>query len=79
VAWHRLRPEQAGKATIRVIGGPLYTLPKSRGFTMGRSQRDKLRSRNHGRLLQQPVGEPIAAAPADQAGAEMVLLKTRWR
>ncbi len=25
VAWHRLRPEQAQKATIRVIGGPLYT------------------------------------------------------
>ena len=25
VAWHRLRPELAQKATIRVIGGPLYT------------------------------------------------------
>jgi hypothetical protein len=25
VAWHRLRPEQAQKATIRVIGVPLYT------------------------------------------------------
>jgi len=25
VAWHRLRPEQAQRATIRVIGGPLHT------------------------------------------------------
>jgi len=25
VAWHRLRPEQARAATIRVIGGILYT------------------------------------------------------
>jgi hypothetical protein len=24
VAWHRLRPEQALKASIRVIGGQLY-------------------------------------------------------
>ena len=25
MAWHRLRPEQARAATIRVIGGTLYT------------------------------------------------------
>jgi hypothetical protein len=25
MAWHRLRPEQARAATIRVIGGILYT------------------------------------------------------
>jgi hypothetical protein len=25
LAWHRLRPEQTRTATIRVIGGPLYT------------------------------------------------------
>jgi hypothetical protein len=25
MAWHRLRPEQARAATIRVIGGVLYT------------------------------------------------------
>jgi hypothetical protein len=25
MAWHRLRPEQAQKASIRVIGGILYT------------------------------------------------------
>jgi hypothetical protein len=24
-AWRRLRPEQAQRATIRIIGGPLYT------------------------------------------------------
>jgi hypothetical protein len=24
-AWHRLRPEQARSASIRIIGGPLYT------------------------------------------------------
>jgi hypothetical protein len=23
-AWHRLRPEQAQRASIRIIGGPLY-------------------------------------------------------
>jgi hypothetical protein len=23
-AWHRLRPEQARNASIRIIGGPLY-------------------------------------------------------
>ena len=26
MAWHRLRPEQARAATIRVIGGTLYTV-----------------------------------------------------
>jgi hypothetical protein len=24
MAWHRLRPEQARAATIRVVGGPVY-------------------------------------------------------
>jgi hypothetical protein len=24
-AWHRLRPEQTKRATIKVIGGPVYT------------------------------------------------------
>jgi hypothetical protein len=31
MAWHRLRPEQAQRASIRIIGGQLYTaadLPK---------------------------------------------------
>ena len=25
MAWHRLRPEQAQRASIRIIGGPLFT------------------------------------------------------
>jgi hypothetical protein len=25
MAWHRLRPEQTKRATIKVIGGPVYT------------------------------------------------------
>jgi len=25
MAWHRLRPEQAQRASIRIIGGQLYT------------------------------------------------------
>ena len=25
MAWHRLRPEQAKRATIKAIGGPVYT------------------------------------------------------
>ena len=25
MAWHRLRPEQARAATIRVVGGPVYS------------------------------------------------------
>ena len=25
IAWHRLPPEQRQRATIRVMGGPLYT------------------------------------------------------
>jgi len=66
------RRKRRPSASLAVRSTPL---PKSRGFTMGRSQRDKLRSRNHGRVLQRPIGEPIAAALADQAGAEMVLLK----
>jgi hypothetical protein len=28
MAWHRPRPEQAQRATIRVIGGPLHTAPR---------------------------------------------------
>jgi len=35
VAWHRLRPEQAQKATIRVIGGPLYTAAEIPRLTYG--------------------------------------------
>jgi hypothetical protein len=26
MAWHRLRPEQTKRATIKVIGGPVYSL-----------------------------------------------------
>jgi hypothetical protein len=33
--WHRLRPEQAQGATIRVIGGPLYTAAEIRRFHYG--------------------------------------------
>jgi hypothetical protein len=33
--WHRLRPEQAQRATIRVIGGPLYTAAEIRRFHYG--------------------------------------------
>jgi hypothetical protein len=25
MAWHRLRPEQTKRATIKVFGGPVYT------------------------------------------------------
>ena len=25
MAWHRLRPEQTKRATIKVFGGPIYT------------------------------------------------------
>ena len=25
MAWHRLRPEQTKRATIKVLGGPVYT------------------------------------------------------
>lgn len=25
MAWHRLRPEQAKRATIKVFGGPVHT------------------------------------------------------
>ena len=27
MAWHRLRPEQAQRASIRIIGGQLYAAP----------------------------------------------------
>jgi hypothetical protein len=33
--WHRLRPEQAQRATIRVIGGPLYTAAEIRRLHYG--------------------------------------------
>jgi hypothetical protein len=33
--WHRLRPEQAQRATIRVIGGPVYTAAEIRRFHYG--------------------------------------------
>jgi hypothetical protein len=28
MAWHRLRPEQAQRASIRIIGGELYQAPQ---------------------------------------------------
>ena len=33
--WHRLRPEQAQRATIRVIGGPLYAAAEIRRLHYG--------------------------------------------
>ena len=33
--WHKLRPEQAQRATIRVVGGPLYTAAEIRRFHSG--------------------------------------------
>lgn len=34
-AWHRLPPEQRKRATIRVIGGPLYTAAEIDRFHYG--------------------------------------------
>ena len=28
LAWHRLAPEQKIRATVRLIGGPVYTAPQ---------------------------------------------------
>jgi len=33
--WHRLRPERAQRATIRVVGGPLYTAAEIRRLHYG--------------------------------------------
>jgi hypothetical protein len=41
MAWHRLRPEQTKRATIKVIGGPVYTAAEIvRSSTMGQSRRE---------------------------------------
>jgi hypothetical protein len=40
MAWHRLRPEQAQKASIRVIGGFFTQRLKYRNFTMVRIRRE---------------------------------------
>jgi hypothetical protein len=36
-AWHRLRPEQAQKASIRIIGGKLYAAAEIRQLVNGSS------------------------------------------
>ena len=41
-AWRKLRPEQAQRATIRIIGGPLYTAAEIPRFTMDRMSHDTL-------------------------------------
>ena len=44
MAWHRLPPEQTKRATIKVIGGPVYTAaeqPRLCASTTGQSQRER--------------------------------------
>jgi hypothetical protein len=36
MAWHRLRPEQTKRATIKVFGGPVYTAPEIVRLHFGR-------------------------------------------
>jgi hypothetical protein len=40
VAWHRLRPEQAQRASIRIVGGQLYAASEIRKLLNGSKSKE---------------------------------------